>query len=327
MENKNNLNQKNSFIQKCIEFFNPKSLNLALLIQLLSLGLSIYILSFYDIYFSYVDSKKALENPFLYISVLLILNVLFTISYILKKEKKEAVKKYFKSLIQERFYKSNIGMFLLYTFLAFNLVIWVYVFLLAKTNIFAVKNHKEYTSEEINRIALHEAAHCVINEIEFPNTTNEIRIFSKNDYKNVEIYLSPDAQHLPKGVTRFKREDIIFKEQILKSMRVSLAGLAAETILSKDKEPGAGSSSDLEKVKKGVIAIVNNGLTAFGPIQWDILTESEQKQIYIGIVGMQYATTKELIRQNKDVIENLAKQLVEKKILNKNEIKKIIMSK
>lgn len=275
-------------------------------------------------YLGYFDWKEALIKPMKLCLIYTIPIVLTLISqfYLSKKLKRNfcnndtKVKSFIKTI------KSLKN--LTFIFLLGNLFILGFYYILY-SDLYSLYTYKEYTPNEIRKIAIHEASHCIINENEFPNTTIEIRIFDKKDYENVDKYIGRNlTSQLPEGIHLSNQSDLYTKTHVYKLIKVNLAGVIAEELLSEDKMPTLGAKSDFDKVEELVMALVENGQTYLGATSWNLLTTNERKKVYDEIVNPLYIETKSEVLDNKDRILELSNVLSEKRNLNNEEILDII---
>jgi len=183
-----------------------------------------------------------------------------------------------------------------------------------------------FSQAMVEKISIHESGHALINAVVFPDTTYELRIFNSDDMAKVHRYLGLDfVKYVPGGIHRSNRDSAYLKDDIFKSIKVSLGGLAAEEILS-PSGASVGASADLEAVEDKVILLVDNGLSSLGPTQWDLLTVEQKQKLYNEIVDPLYAETKQLLIANKDSLETLSNELVERRKLNGSLSKEILGS-
>ncbi len=181
------------------------------------------------------------------------------------------------------------------------------------------KKEKEIT-------AYHEVGHAVIGHI-LPNCDQirKITIVSRGSALGITWSMPEDDQ---KMTSKSKFED---------KMCMALGGYVAEEIFFKELTTGA--SSDLEKATH----IARNMVTLYGMSKLGPIIYGEQnREVFLGrdyghvrnyseqmaakideeiknFVNKAYERTKELILENRDLIENIAKKLMEKETLNRKE--------
>ncbi|MEG6616397.1 hypothetical protein V6C27_08200 [Peptococcaceae bacterium 1198_IL3148] len=179
-----------------------------------------------------------------------------------------------------------------------------------------------WTTIELNRIAIHEAGHAVMREIELPGSTVKAEIINTTDISKVHGWF---GQSLPSGfVVGQSSSRLLTKEDIYKSIRIYLAGLAAEEVMCSDGQQYISASDDLNTVKELVIKLCNNGLSPVGPVAWDTLTEEEQAHLYQQVVIPEYQTVLKTLEQQRPVLNAITKQLEDQRILTGEQIRKIL---
>ncbi|MTI81439.1 MAG: hypothetical protein FH758_11255 [Firmicutes bacterium] len=179
-----------------------------------------------------------------------------------------------------------------------------------------------WSPEEIERIAVHEAGHALVREIEFPESTIKAEIISTNDINKANSWFS---QPLPSGyVMGDNTSRLPTKKDLNIKIRIYLAGIAAEKIVYSQEEQYISGSDDLQKVKDLVILQCNNGLTSAGVILWDVLSEKEQSYLYKEIVTPQYDQVEKLLHNHRDTLLLIADKLQQKRSLTGEEINNIV---
>ena len=133
------------------------------------------------------------------------------------------------------------------------------------------------------------------------------------------------------------------KDELLNQIKVCLAGRAAEDIFYGDVTTGA--SNDLEKVS----ALARSMVTTYGMSDkmGNLAYGKEQEHVFMGrnfgntrdfseeiaadidkeikrIVDEQYSLAKELLTNNKDMLEYIAKQLLERETLDEKEFEEMM---
>lgn len=179
-----------------------------------------------------------------------------------------------------------------------------------------------WSKEELYQIAVHEAGHILIREIEFPNSTVKAQIIPTKDIIKSKSWFE---QSLPAGFvsgTRVSRINTFL--QIEKSIRIYLAGLAAEELIFGKNQVSTSSVDDLNKVQELVIKLCNSGLSPLGPVTWDVMSDEERFNLYNSIVNEQYKTVMNILKNNKDVLLKLADELAAKGTLTRQQIRDIV---
>jgi hypothetical protein len=179
-----------------------------------------------------------------------------------------------------------------------------------------------WTNDELNRIAIHEAGHTVVREFELPGSTVRAEIIEPAHITKIHGWF---GQALPNGfVVGQSSSRLPTKGDIHKSIRIYLAGLAAEEIIYSDNQRYVSASDDLNIVKELVTKLCNNGLSPMGPVTWDALTAEQQAALYQQIVTPEYEAVLKLLEQQKPALEAVAKQLKEKRTLTGGQVREII---
>lgn len=185
-----------------------------------------------------------------------------------------------------------------------------------------VAKPQPWTAEELERISVHEAGHAVMREIEYPGSTIRAEIVSPSDIADANNWFE---QSLPSGFVMGENPSRLpSKEQIMKNIRIYLAGLAAEKIIYGDKQAYISASDDLDKVHELVVKLCNNGLTSCGPQSWAALNDEEKSALYKEIVEPQYQRVQQILAEHQKEIKGVAKALQEKKTLTGDEIRRLI---
>ncbi|WP_031513372.1 hypothetical protein [Desulfofalx alkaliphila] len=179
-----------------------------------------------------------------------------------------------------------------------------------------------WTADELDKLAVHEAGHAVMREIEFPNSTVQAEIIETHVISNSQGWF---LQPLPGGYVMGSRESrFLTKEDIEKSIRIYLAGLVSEKMIYAEEGLSTGAQDDLERVQQLIINMCNNGLSPLGPVPWEVLTEAERSALYQELVQQQAVLVEEKLQANKQSVIAVAKELAENKFLTGDEIRTII---
>lgn len=189
------------------------------------------------------------------------------------------------------------------------------------------KKNKIISPEEKKTIAYHEAGHATISWLlEYASPLVKVTIVPRGQSLGAAWYLPEE-----RSITRTK--------QILDEMCAALGGRAAEEVTF--DEISTGALSDLEKVTKQAQAMVTiYGLNkAIGNISYYDST-GQQDSFFMGkpyseetartideeirkIVEHQYQRALKLLRDNKEKLDMLAKVLLEKEVIFKEDLEKI----
>ncbi len=188
------------------------------------------------------------------------------------------------------------------------------------------------TDDEKKRIAYHESGHTMIGKLsENGDPIHKVTIIPRGRALGVTHFLPLDQRHL-------------YTQEYLESiMRRMLGGRAAEEIIF--KEVSSGASDDLEKVTDIARKMVSNwGMSKeIGPMTFG----RKEEHIFLGrdlgstkdhsedtakkideaisrIVNSAYRETLDILNQNKDRLIRLADALLEKEVLESDEISAIL---
>lgn len=186
------------------------------------------------------------------------------------------------------------------------------------------KKNKIITQEERKKIAFHEAGHASVSWL------------AKHANPLVKVTIVPRGRSL--GAAWYLPEErmITTTEQLLDEMCAALGGRAAEEIMF--GEISTGALSDLEKVTKQAYAMVAMyGLNEkIGNISfYDSQGQSQFQKPYSEETGKkideevsklietQYERAKQILRDNKDKLTQLANKLLEKEVIFKEDLVEI----
>jgi len=188
------------------------------------------------------------------------------------------------------------------------------------------KKNKIITSEEKNVIAYHEAGHAAVSWLtKYANPLVKVTIVPRGRSLGAAWYLPEERQ-------------ITTKEQMLDEMCAALGGRAAEEIIF--GKVSTGALSDLEKITKQAYAMVSvYGLNervgnisfydSSGQSEYSFSKPYSEKTGQIideevsKMVEEAYVRTKKILSENKDKLSLLAKKLLEKEVIYKNDLEAI----
>ena len=191
----------------------------------------------------------------------------------------------------------------------------------------AKKSHK-YTDKEKRIVAYHEAGHAVVGlKLDGANEVQKITIVPRGAAGGYNLML-------PKEETYFQT-----KQELLHTISGLLAGRVAEEIMF--NEITTGAHNDFEKATKTARAMVTEyGMSDLGPIQYE---QRESGNVFLGrdytksrnfssqvafeideeqrkIINECYEVTKKIIADNKDLLNLIAKTLLEYETITKEQI-------
>jgi cell division protease FtsH len=193
------------------------------------------------------------------------------------------------------------------------------------------KKSRKRTDAELSLVAYHEAGHAVVAKM-IPEATpvDRISIISRGSSGGVTMFL-PE-----------KDEYIVSKRKLLAEIAVSLGGRAAEEIALDDISTGA--SSDIEKATNVAKRMIQRfGMSEkMGLVQYGDFEEND----YLGyayssskeysdktaqdidmevkqLVTDAYERAKKILNDNRATLDKVAKELLEKEVLGKEEFEKL----
>lgn len=187
------------------------------------------------------------------------------------------------------------------------------------------KRNKVISPEEKEIIAYHEAGHAICGwYLEHASPLVKVTIVPRG------IGTLGFAQYLP------KEEYITRTEQLLDRMCMALGGRAAESVIF--NKISTGAQSDLDHVTKMAYSMVSVyglddkvGNVSFYGLSQDQFSKpySEDTATLIDnrvreIIDGQYARAQVLLREHKGELETMAKSLLEKEVLHKSDIERLI---
>ena len=189
------------------------------------------------------------------------------------------------------------------------------------------KKSRKYTDKEKDMVAHHEAGHCVLG----------LKLDDANDVQKVTIiprgYAGGYNMMLPKEETYTST-----KKELLERITGLLGGRVAEEITY--NEVSTGAHNDFEKATKIARAMVTEyGMSDLGPIQF----ETQEGGVFLGrdynksknfsneiaheidiemrkIINECYDNAKKILIENRDLLELIAKLLLEHETLTKEQI-------
>ncbi|MCA9386910.1 ATP-dependent zinc metalloprotease FtsH [Candidatus Dojkabacteria bacterium] len=193
------------------------------------------------------------------------------------------------------------------------------------------KKSRKRTEEELNLVAYHEAGHALVAKMtEGSVPVDKISIVSRGSAGGVTMFL-PE-----------KDENIISMKRLMADIRVSLGGRAAEEVVLHDISTGA--SNDIEQATRTARSMIQKyGMSkALGLVQYGQSRDSEYLGYHYGdaqdyseetakmidnevrqLVEKEYKEALEIIKNNRTKLDELAKALRDKEVLEKDEFEKL----
>ncbi len=195
------------------------------------------------------------------------------------------------------------------------------------------KKSRKVTQKEKKLTAYHEAGHAIVSKL------------IDKDEKVHQVSIIPRGR--AGGYTMYTpKEDVFYssKTEMLNSIIKSLGGRAAEEIMLDDISTGA--SNDIKQATN----VARSMITIYGMNdELGLVCYDSNEEVFLGrdyghskmysektasqiddevkkIIGELYEKTKKLLADNKDILERVANELLEKETLNESEFEKIYSS-
>ena len=191
--------------------------------------------------------------------------------------------------------------------------------------------HK-YTEHEKEVVAYHEAGHAVVGiKLDGAHDVQKITIIPRGQAGGYNLMLPKEETYLST------------KKELLETISGLLGGRVAEVL--KFGEMTTGAHNDFEKATKIARAMVTEyGMSSLGPVQFE---QQSEGSVFLGrdynksrnfsgqiafqideemrkIINDQYKVTENIIKENMDLLELIAKTLIEKETLTKEEIDSLV---
>ena len=193
------------------------------------------------------------------------------------------------------------------------------------------KKSKQYTEHEKEVVAYHEAGHAVVGiKLEGANEVQKVTIIPRGAAGGYNLMLPKEETFLST------------KKELLETISGLLGGRVAEEI--EFNEITTGAHNDFEKATKIARAMVTEyGMSELGPVQF----EHQESSVFLGrdynksqnfssavadeidvevrkIISEQYEVTKKILEENKDLLELIAKTLLEYETITKEQIEYLV---
>ena len=191
--------------------------------------------------------------------------------------------------------------------------------------------HK-YTEHEKEVVAYHEAGHAVVGiKLDGAHDVQKITIIPRGQAGGYNLMLPKEETYLST------------KKELLETISGLLGGRVAEVL--KFGEMTTGAHNDFEKATKIARAMVTEyGMSSLGPVQFE---QQSEGSVFLGrdynksrnfsgqiafqideemrrIINEQYKVTEKIIKDNMGLLELIAKTLIEKETLTKEEIDSLV---
>ena len=193
------------------------------------------------------------------------------------------------------------------------------------------KKSKQYTEHEKEVVAYHEAGHAVVGiKLEGANEVQKVTIIPRGAAGGYNLMLPKEETFLST------------KKELLETISGLLGGRVAEEI--QFNEVTTGAHNDFEKATKIARAMVTEyGMSELGPVQF----EHQESSVFLGrdynktrnfssqvafeidqeqrkIINECYDVTKKIINENKDLLDLIAKTLLEYETITKEQIEYLV---
>ena len=193
------------------------------------------------------------------------------------------------------------------------------------------KKSKQYTEHEKEVVAYHEAGHAVVGiKLEGANEVQKVTIIPRGAAGGYNLMLPKEETFLST------------KKELLETISGLLGGRVAEEI--QFNEITTGAHNDFEKATKIARAMVTEyGMSELGPVQF----EHQESSVFLGrdynktrnfssqvafeidqeqrkIINECYDVTKKIINENKDLLDLIAKTLLEYETITKEQIEYLV---
>lgn len=193
------------------------------------------------------------------------------------------------------------------------------------------KKSKQYTEHEKEVVAYHEAGHAVVGiKLEGANEVQKVTIIPRGAAGGYNLMLPKEETFLST------------KKELLETISGLLGGRVAEEI--EFNEITTGAHNDFEKATKIARAMVTEyGMSELGPVQF----EHQESSVFLGrdynksrnfssqvafeidqeqrkIINECYDITKKIIKDNKDLLDVIAKTLLRYETITKEQIEQLV---
>lgn len=171
------------------------------------------------------------------------------------------------------------------------------------------KLERRPTREEMQRIALHEAAHALVGEINRPGSISSITVTSRGNALGYVRQGPRDDRYL------------YTQEYLEAEIRVLLAGAVAEEEILGSRSTGA--ASDFDRAVHHVREIIHSGMSYLGVVGRDMLPRGALHRATTKILREQEEKVREVVRANRHFLSIVAEMLVERESLPGDEFRRL----
>jgi cell division protease FtsH len=184
-----------------------------------------------------------------------------------------------------------------------------YLKMITKANL--VKN-KNKSIEDKELVSYHEAGHAIL-----------AKLLTKNDVHKVTIIGTTNGAGGLTAITP-KKMGLLSKKELYNEVKILYGGRAAEYILFNEDEEKVttGAINDIEKATTIIDNIIcYYGMSDIGPIKFDHNTDKEKLfELRKKIATNLYEDSIKILKENKSILDIIAKALIEKETLSGDEI-------
>lgn len=184
------------------------------------------------------------------------------------------------------------------------------------------KDRSAIAKEDREVIAYHEAGHALVTKLVAPeNKVTKVTIIpSTKGAGGFSMNIPPDK------MCRSKKE-------MLNQIRISLGGRAAEEIVFGESNITTGATNDIEKATTTMLAMIKHfGMNPkTGLLNYDVLYNYSGSGVDSVIIEeckkmmeQLYEETKDVLKDNRDLLKNIAEALLERETLNEEDLDQII---
>lgn len=180
-------------------------------------------------------------------------------------------------------------------------------------------------SKSLEMVAYHEAGHAVVNYLKNPNSITNVSLIRRGGIKGFV------NRHESECVVRTLQDKV-------NQIAISLGGLIAEEVFFQQRTDGA--VVDIRKARAMAMSLVrDDGYSGFdktaAPLSYaddEMFSNSRTSELRLeriekaedDLIDKIYNETTELITKSKTIVTALAKELIEKRFLNKNDVERIL---
>lgn len=161
--------------------------------------------------------------------------------------------------------------------------------------------------EELRRVAVHEVGHAVVSETFRPGSVAAVTITSRGQALGYMRQVPQDDYYL------------YTEDQLRGQLRIALGGMAAEEVLLRSRSTGA--QGDLEQAINTAKRMVAAGMSHLGIVSLSDLPEAELQAAIREILNEEKAEARRIIAEKKELVADLARELMEKERLEGEELR------